>query len=154
LREARRLLLERFGRVDHRARQDRVALIGLRGAGKSTLGAMLAQHLRAPFLELDRLIEEASGVRVGLIFDLWGQSGFRRWERQCLEQVLDRHPRFVLATGGSLVSESATFERLLATCMTVWVRTTPQEHMSRVVAQGDMRPMGDNREATADLERI
>jgi len=154
LRQARRLLLEHFGQANTAERHGRVALVGLRGAGKSTLGAMLGERLQMPFIELDRLIEEQSGVSLNVIFDLWGQSGFRRVERQCLEQVLERYPRFVLATGGSLVSESATFERLLSTCSTVWLRTSPEEHMSRVIAQGDMRPMRDNREAMADLERI
>lgn len=154
LKQARQLLLEHFGGVDSASRRDRIALIGLRGAGKSTLGALLGKQLEVPFLELDRLIEQESGVAVSAIFDLYGQSGFRRLELQCLEQVLQRYPQFVLSTGGSLVSETATFERLLATCFTVWLRTSPEGHMQRVIAQGDMRPMANNREAMADLERI
>jgi len=154
LAEARRLLVQQFGGVDQAARRGRVALIGLRGAGKSTLGAMLAERLEVPFLELDRLIEQESGVGLSAIFDLYGQSGFRRQERRCLDQVIERHPRFVLATGGSLVSEPATFERLLTMCYTVWLRATPEEHMQRVIAQGDMRPMADNHEAMSDLKRI
>jgi XRE family aerobic/anaerobic benzoate catabolism transcriptional regulator len=154
LTQARQLLNERFGGIDLRARTSRIALIGLRGAGKSTLGAMLAERLDVPFLELDRLIEQMSGVTLGVIFDLYGQSGFRRLERRCLDQVLERYPRFVLATGGSLVSEPATFERLLTMCFAVWVRATPEEHMRRVLAQGDMRPMEDNDEAMSDLRRI
>lgn len=154
LAEARRLLVQRFGGVDAGARRGRIALIGLRGAGKSTLGAMLAERLEAPFVELDRLIEQESGVSLGVIFDLYGQSGFRRLERRCLDEVIERYPRFVLATGGSLVSEPATFERLLTMCFTVWLRATPEEHMHRVMAQGDMRPMSDNREAMSDLRRI
>ena len=152
--EARRLLVEHFGGVDLDARRGRIALIGLRGAGKSTLGAMLADRLEAPFLELDRLIEQESGVSLSVIFDLYGQSGFRRLERRVLDQVIERYPRFVLATGGSLVSEPATFERLLTMCFTVWLRATPEEHMQRVIAQGDMRPMADNRESMSDLRRI
>jgi XRE family aerobic/anaerobic benzoate catabolism transcriptional regulator len=152
--EARRLLVQHFGGVDLEARRGRIALIGLRGAGKSTLGAMLADRLEVPFLELDRLIEQESGVSLSAIFDLYGQSGFRRLERRCLDQVIERHPRFVLATGGSLVSEPATFERLLTMCFTVWLRATPEEHMQRVIAQGDMRPMADNRESMSDLKRI
>ncbi len=152
--EARRLLVENFGGVDLYARRGRIALIGLRGAGKSTLGAMLADRLEAPFLELDRLIEQESGVSLSVIFDLYGQSGFRRLERRVLDQVIERYPRFVLATGGSLVSEPATFERLLTMCFTVWLRATPEEHMQRVIAQGDMRPMADNRESMSDLRRI
>jgi len=107
-----------------------------------------------PFLELDRIIEQESGLALSSIFDLYGQSGFRRLERQCLDQVIDLHPRFVLATGGSLVSEPATFARLLTTCFTIWLRATPEEHMQRVMAQGDTRPMADNREAMSDLRRI
>jgi XRE family aerobic/anaerobic benzoate catabolism transcriptional regulator len=152
--EARRLLVEHFGGVDLDARRGRIALIGLRGAGKSTLGAMLAHRLEVPFLELDRLIEQESGVSLSVIFDLYGQSGFRRLERRVLDQVIERYPRFVLATGGSLVSEPATFERLLTMCFTVWLRATPEEHMQRVIAQGDMRPMADNRESMSDLRRI
>jgi XRE family aerobic/anaerobic benzoate catabolism transcriptional regulator len=154
LTEARRLLVQRFGGVDAGARRGRIALIGLRGAGKSTLGAMLAERLEAPFVELDRMIEQASGVSLSVIFDLYGQSGFRRLERRCLDEVIEQYPRFVLATGGSLVSEPATFERLLTMCFTVWLRARPEEHMQRVMAQGDMRPMSDNREAMSDLRRI
>jgi XRE family transcriptional regulator, aerobic/anaerobic benzoate catabolism transcriptional regulator len=154
LAEARRLLVEHFGGVDLDARRGRIALVGLRGAGKSTLGAMLAARLEAPFLELDRLIEQESGVSLSVVFDLYGQSGFRRLERRVLDQVIERYPRFVLATGGSLVSEPATFERLLTMCFTIWLRATPEEHMQRVIAQGDMRPMADNRESMSDLRRI
>jgi XRE family aerobic/anaerobic benzoate catabolism transcriptional regulator len=154
LADARRLLLQHFSGVDVSARRGRIALIGLRGAGKSTLGAMVAEQMEVPFLELDRLIEQESGVGLSAIFDLYGQGGFRRLERRCLDEVIERHPRFVLATGGSLVSEPATFERLLTMCYTVWLRATPEEHMQRVIAQGDMRPMADNRESMSDLKRI
>ncbi len=151
---ARQMLLHEFGGVDPAARHRRIALIGLRGAGKSTLGAALAERLEMPFLELDRLIEQESGLTLDLIFDFRGQSGFRELERQCLEGVVRRHPCFVLATGGSLVSEPGTFERLLSSCFTVWVRASPEEHMQRVIAQGDMRPMANNRDAMSDLKRI
>ncbi len=154
LAEARRLLVQHFSGVDVAARRGRIALIGLRGAGKSTLGAILAEQMEVPFLELDRLIEQESGFGLSAIFDLYGQGGFRRLERRCLDEVIERHPRFVLATGGSLVSEPATFERLLTMCYTVWLRATPEEHMQRVIAQGDMRPMADNRESMSDLKRI
>ena len=107
-----------------------------------------------PFIELDREIERESGVSLATIFDFYGQAGFRRLERTCLDRVIAEHPRFVLATGGSLVSEPATFERLLAACFTVWLHASPGEHMERVVAQGDMRPMAGNRESMADLQRI
>ena len=151
---ARQMLLHQFGGVDAAARHGRIALIGLRGAGKSSLGAALAERLEMPFLELDRMIEKESGLSLELIFDFQGQSGFRRLERQCLEEAIQRHPRFVMATGGSLVSEPGTYERLLATCFTVWIRTSPEEHMQRVIAQGDMRPMMDNSDAMSDLQRI
>ena len=154
LKLAHQLLLEQFGGVDPAARHRRIALIGLRGAGKSTLGAALAERLQMPFLELDRLIEQAGGLTLDLIFDFRGQSSFRELERRCLEDVVQRNPRFVMATGGSLVSEPGTFERLLSSCFTVWVRASAEEHMQRVIAQGDMRPMANNRDAMSDLKRI
>jgi XRE family transcriptional regulator, aerobic/anaerobic benzoate catabolism transcriptional regulator len=154
LTRARDLLLQEFSAVDIDARSSRIALIGLRGAGKSTLGAMLAKKLDVPFIELDRLIEQEAGVPLGVIFDLYGQSGFRRLERRCLDEVIERHPKFILATGGSLVSELGTFDRLLTACFTIWLRATPEDHMQRVIAQGDKRPMADNREAMTDLQRI
>jgi XRE family aerobic/anaerobic benzoate catabolism transcriptional regulator len=154
LKLARQLLLHEFGGVDPAARHRRIALIGLRGAGKSTLGTKLAERLEMPFLELDRLIEQESGLTLDLIFDFHGQAGFRQLERRCLESLVLRQPCFVLATGGSLVSEPGTFERLLSSCFTVWVRASPEEHMQRVIAQGDMRPMANNREAMSDLKRI
>jgi XRE family transcriptional regulator, aerobic/anaerobic benzoate catabolism transcriptional regulator len=154
LKLAHHLLLDQFGGVDPAARHRRIALVGLRGAGKSTLGAALAGRLQMPFLELDRLIEQKGGLTLDLIFDFRGQSGFRRLEQQCLEDVIKLRPRFVMATGGSLVSEPGTFERLLSSCFTVWVRASPEEHMQRVIAQGDMRPMANNRDAMSDLKRI
>jgi XRE family aerobic/anaerobic benzoate catabolism transcriptional regulator len=154
LKLARQILLHQLGGVDPGARHRRIALIGLRGAGKSTLGAALAERLEMPFLELDRLIEQESGLTLDLIFDFHGQAGFRQLERRCLEHVIQRYPCFVLATGGSLVSEPGTFERLLSSCFTVWVRASPEEHMQRVIAQGDMRPMSNNRDAMSDLRRI
>ena len=152
--EAHKLLVGHFGGSEVDARRQRIGLVGLRGAGKSTLGARLAERLAVPFIELDREIESESGQPLSGIFDLYGQPGFRRFERQCLDKVIAQHPRFVLATGGGIVSEPATFERLLNACFTVWVKAAPSEHMQRVVAQGDMRPMTDNREAMADLQRI
>jgi XRE family aerobic/anaerobic benzoate catabolism transcriptional regulator len=132
----------------------RIALIGLRGAGKSTLGKRLAATLDVPFIELDREVETASGMTLSEIFDLYGQAGFRRLERQALDRILTTTPRFVVATGGSIVSQPDTFAELLLGCFTVWVRARPAEHMQRVIAQGDLRPMADNAEAMADLERI
>ncbi|HEY4440361.1 MAG TPA: helix-turn-helix transcriptional regulator [Candidatus Elarobacter sp.] len=154
LHEANALLRRRFGHVDEAGRARRIALIGLRGAGKTTLGTALAERVAVPFIELDREIERESGVALSTIFDFYGQAGFRRLERRCLERILEEHPAFVLATGGSIVSEGTTFERLLAACRTIWLKAAPEEHMARVVAQGDMRPMAGNRESMADLQRI
>ena len=134
-------------------RMKRIALIGLRGAGKSTLGAMLAKQLGSPFVELDREIEREAGTGLSEIFLLYGQQGYRRYERRCLEKVLQRD-RCVIATGGSIVSEPGTYELLLSTCFTVWLKALPEEHMARVVAQGDTRPMAGNAEAMEDLRRI
>jgi XRE family transcriptional regulator, aerobic/anaerobic benzoate catabolism transcriptional regulator len=150
----RQVIIQEPGALANKRRSERVALIGLRGAGKSTIGAQLAQELGLPFLELDRLVEQTSGLSLNALFDLYGQSAFRRFERQCLEQVLKSHPRFVLATGGGIVSAPETFERLLESCYTIWLKATPREHMDRVIAQGDMRPMAKNPAAMTDLERI
>jgi XRE family aerobic/anaerobic benzoate catabolism transcriptional regulator len=152
--KARELLIQHFDKSIQSGRDQRIALIGLRGAGKSTIGKLLAVELQAPFFELDRLIEQASGLTLAMIFDLYGQSGFRRFERRCLDELLDTQKEFIIATGGSLVSERDTYDRLLASSYTIWLRATPEEHMSRVIAQGDMRPMAQHPEAMADLERI
>ena len=135
-------------------RMKRIALIGLRGAGKSTLGAKLAKALGAPFVELDREIEREAGTGLSEIFLLYGQAGYRRYERRCLERVLEKNERAVIATGGSIVSEPGTYELLLSTCFTVWLRAEPEEHMARVIAQGDTRPMAGNDQAMEDLRRI
>jgi len=154
LAKAHRLLTETFSGVAAGDRRDRIALVGLRGAGKSTLGVLLAERLARPFVELDREIEVEAGAPLNAIFDLYGQPGFRRLERRCLERAIAQHPRAVIATGGGVVSDPATFERLLSSCYTVWIRASPAEHMGRVIAQGDMRPMANNREAMADLQGI
>ncbi|HEX7970340.1 MAG TPA: helix-turn-helix transcriptional regulator [Stellaceae bacterium] len=154
LKEARKLLSDAFGTAVESERRHRIALIGLRGAGKSTLGALLARDLGVPFIELDREIERESGTSLGEVFDLYGQSAYRRYERRALETVIERHDRAVIATGGSIVSEPATFDLLLSACYTVWLTAAPEEHMSRVVAQGDHRPMADNEAAMEDLRRI
>jgi XRE family transcriptional regulator, aerobic/anaerobic benzoate catabolism transcriptional regulator len=154
LSQARQLLTGAFGAQMAQNRRHRIALIGLRGAGKSTLGHRLAAVRGAPFVELDREIERESGLELGEIFALYGQGAFRRYERRSLEAVIERHPEAVIATGGSLVSEPGTFDLLLATCFTVWLKAAPEEHMSRVLEQGDTRPMADNEQAMADLRRI
>jgi XRE family aerobic/anaerobic benzoate catabolism transcriptional regulator len=138
----------------HTDRMKRIALIGLRGAGKSTLGSRLAKWLEVPFVELDREIEREAGTSLSEIFLLYGQAGYRRYERRCLEKVVEKNERVVIATGGSIVSEPGTYDLLLSTCRTVWLKAQPEEHMARVVAQGDTRPMTGNREAMDDLHRI
>ena len=135
-------------------RGKRVALIGLRGAGKSTLGPALARKLDVPFVELDQEIERDAGISLSEIFLLYGQQGYRRYERRCLERVIESHERCVIASGGSIVSEPATYDLLLSTCFTVWLKAAPEEHMARVVAQGDTRPMAGNAQAMEDLRRI
>ena len=135
-------------------RSERVALIGLRGAGKSTLGAMLAEDLGFPFVELSREIEKFAGCSISEIQALYGQNAYRRYERRALEEAIQIYPEAVIATPGGLVSDPATFNLLLAHCTTVWLRATPEDHMRRVLAQGDTRPMAASREAMADLESI
>ena len=135
-------------------RMKRIALIGLRGAGKSTLGAKLARAVAVPFVELDREIEREAGTSLSEIFLLYGQAGYRRYERRCLEKIFERTERAVIATGGSIVSEPGTYELLLSSCFTVWLKAAPEEHMARVIAQGDTRPMAGNDQAMEDLRRI
>lgn len=132
----------------------RVALIGLRGAGKSSLGRALALRLEVPFVELDQRVEELAGLSLASIFELHGASGFRRFEAEALEKVLAEGERFVLATGGSIVTSSETFSRLRATCHTVWLKATPEDHYARVVAQGDLRPMRGRPRAVEELRSL
>ena len=135
-------------------RRERTALIGLRGAGKTTLGAALAMSREVPFIELDREVERLAGTTIGAILELYGQRAYRRYESQALQEVLSAHDRFVMATGGGIVTEPETYDSLLTHCFTVWVRATPEEHMSRVLAQGDRRPMAGSDQAMDDLRRI
>ena len=153
LAEARRLLAQRFGKPAASA-QDRIALIGLRGAGKTTLGQLAAQALSVPFVELDREVERASGMELSEIFATHGQPAYRRLERQCLETIIERYDRVVIAAGGSLVTEPATYDLLLSACFVVWLSATPDEHMGRVLAQGDLRPMAEGPQAMDDLKAI
>jgi XRE family transcriptional regulator, aerobic/anaerobic benzoate catabolism transcriptional regulator len=136
------------------ARRKRIALVGLRGAGKSTLGGALAADLRYPFVELDREIEAEAGIGLSEVFLLYGQAGYRRIERRCLERMIASHTEMVMTVGGGIVSEADAYNLLLQHCYTVWVRASPDEHMARVVAQGDLRPMQGHAEAMADLKRI
>jgi XRE family aerobic/anaerobic benzoate catabolism transcriptional regulator len=136
------------------ARTNRIALIGLRGAGKSTLGSQLAKELNLPFVELDKEIEREAGISLSEVFMLYGQSGYRRIERRCLEKIIQTYERAVISAGGGIVSETESYELLLANCFAVWLKAAPDEHMARVAAQGDFRPMLGNEEAMEDLRRI
>lgn len=146
-------LTREFG-PQEKMRRMRPALIGLRGAGKSTLGAKLAAELNLPFIELDHEIEKDTGMPLAEIFSLYGQPGYRAIERRTLERVLRERERAVLSVGGGVVSEKETFDYLLSNCYTVWVKAQPEEHMSRVIAQGDFRAMKGNDQAMEDLRRI
>lgn len=132
----------------------RIALVGLRGAGKSTLGKMLAEKLDVPFIELDRMVEQEYGASVPLLIEMSGLATFKRLERACLERVISENEGAVIATAGGIVSNPETYGLLLRRSHTVWVSAQPEEHMSRVMKQGDFRPMARNREAMADLHAI
>jgi len=146
-------LMRDFGHEDA-MRRKRVALIGLRGAGKSTIGAMLANELGCRCVELTREIERETALPINEIIALYGQGGYRRLERKALEGVLGDPRPMVLVVGGGLVAEEDTFNLLLAKCYTVWLKAQPEEHMARVLAQGDFRPMAGHEEAMQDLQRI
>ncbi len=136
------------------SRRQRIALIGLRGAGKSSLGRMLAVSMDVPFIELSQHVELLAGCSIAEIHALYGQAAYRRYEQRALEEVIRQHPQVVIATPGGIVSEPATFNLLLSHCYTVWLKASPEDHMSRVLAQGDRRPMAGNHEAMEDLKRI
>ena len=159
LKRVRTAIGEMFGTGgDHghgsQTRSARIALIGLRGAGKSTLGAMLAEDLGFAFVELSREIEKFAGCSVGEIQNLYGQNAYRRYERRALEEAIQIYPEAVIATPGGIVSDPANFNLVLAHCTTVWLKATPEDHMRRVVAQGDMRPISASAEAMEDLKSI
>ncbi len=135
-------------------RSPRIALVGLRGAGKSTLGQMLADDLGFAFVELSREIEKFAGCSINEIQSLYGQNAYRRYERRALEEAIQIHPEAVIATPGGIVSDPATFNLLLAHCTTVWLQASPEDHMKRVLAQGDLRPMAASKEAMEDLKGI
>ncbi|WP_375785527.1 helix-turn-helix transcriptional regulator [Bradyrhizobium sp. Pha-3] len=131
-----------------------IALIGLRGAGKTTLGRMLAKKIGWSFVELNKEIEAQNGLSVAEIIALYGQEGFRRMEQAALTQLLARKELMVLATGGGIVSEALTFDLILSSFYTIWLKAEPEEHMARVRRQGDLRPMADDRSAMAELRNI
>lgn len=146
-------LMRDFGQ-EEKLRRMRIALIGTRGAGKSTLGSLLAKEMGNRFVELDNEIEKDTGMPLGEIFSLYGQSGFRAIEKRTLERALKENERAVISVGGGVVSEKETFDFLLSHCYTVWIKARPEEHMSRVMAQGDFRPMAANNQAMQDLRSI
>jgi XRE family aerobic/anaerobic benzoate catabolism transcriptional regulator len=146
-------LMREFGQEEN-VRRRRIAMIGLRGAGKSTLGSTWSQEANLPFVELDREIEKDTGMPLSEIFSLYGQSGYRAIEKRTLERVLCENDRLVVSVGGGVVSEKETFDYLLSHCYTVWIKAHPEEHMSRVMAQGDFRAIKGNNQAMGDLRRI
>ena len=155
LRRARVQLGDMFGNTGSAdARATHIALVGLRGAGKSTLGQRLAQDLGFAFVELSREIEKFAGCSVSEIHNLYGTNAYRRYERRALEETLQIYPEVVIATPGGLVSDPATFNEVLTHCFTVWLQAKPEDHMARVAAQGDLRPMAASKEAMDDLKRI
>jgi XRE family transcriptional regulator, aerobic/anaerobic benzoate catabolism transcriptional regulator len=146
-------LMRDFG-PEEKVRRMRVALIGVRGAGKSTLGSRLSSEMNIPFIELDREIEKDTGMPLAEIFSLYGQSGYRAIERRTLERVIHENGRAILSVGGGVVSEKETYDYLLSNSCTVWIKAQPEEHMSRVMAQGDFRVMAGSDQAMEDLRRI
>lgn len=136
------------------AREKPIALLGLRGAGKSTLGVKLAEALKAPFIELDREVEKEAGAELGEVFALYGQDAYRRFERRALERVLAQDERTVIATGGSLVTDAGTYRMVRERCVCVWLKASPEEHMSRVIAQGDMRPFKGRSAALEEIRQL
>ncbi|WP_413207652.1 helix-turn-helix transcriptional regulator [Rhodospirillum sp. A1_3_36] len=150
--EAVDLLRERF--LNSSAAGHGVALIGLRGAGKTRLGSLLADEFKVPFIRLGAVVEKLAQMDIGELISLGGQKAFRRVELQALKHVIETHPRAVVEAGGSLVSETETFKLLLSSYHTVWIKAAPEEHMQRVIDQGDLRPMSGNDEAINDLREI
>ena len=131
-----------------------VALLGLRGAGKSTLGSLLAEKTGRPFFELDELIEQTAGLQLAEIFSLHGESYYRKVEREALEALIEKTPHAILATGGGIVTERDTFQLLRNRCLTVWLRAQPEDHMNRVLAQGDQRPIAGRPHAMTELKDL
>ena len=153
--DLQRISAQLFGDITaKRHKQKRVAFLGLRGAGKTTIGKQIAKQLDLPFVELADVIEDIAGMSLNEIFSLGGQSSYRKFEQQAIDKMLTEIDQGVLAVGGSVVAETTTFEKLLSACTTVWLQASPEEHMQRVLAQGDNRPMAGNRRAMDELRRI
>jgi XRE family transcriptional regulator, aerobic/anaerobic benzoate catabolism transcriptional regulator len=144
----------RLARPGSADRARRIALVGLRGAGKSTLGRMLAQHLGWPFIELDRVVEEDYGASIPDLIEMAGTATFRRQERSALDRIITSHEAAIITTAGGIVANPETYALLLRRTHTIWIKARPEDHMSRVMAQGDFRPMAQNRAAMADLVAI
>ena len=136
------------------ARGKRIALVGLRGAGKSTLGRMLAERVGMQFIELDKIIEQERGAPVATLFEVYGQAAFRRYEREALTRIAAANSAAVIATAGGIVADDSTFAQLLEQTHVIWLQASPAEHMQRVMAQGDFRPMEQNSDAMDDLVAI
>jgi XRE family aerobic/anaerobic benzoate catabolism transcriptional regulator len=136
------------------SRSFRIALIGLRGAGKTTVGQRLSNILNIPFVEIDREIEKLADAPLSEIFITYGQEGYRNLEKTCLENVLGNGNNCIISTGGSIVQDHKVYDLLLSTCYTVWLKASPKEHMDRVVAQGDLRPIAGNNKAMDELKNI
>ena len=147
-----KILYQQFSNIDNF--HSRIALVGMRGAGKSTFGELLEKRQKLSFIKLVDVIESIAGMSVPEILEFSGQSGYRRLEVDALFNTLNDHDSCCIEAGGSIVSEANELNILLTSCLVIWVKTSPQEHMDRVIAQGDMRPMADNKYAMSDLERI
>jgi XRE family aerobic/anaerobic benzoate catabolism transcriptional regulator len=154
LHQVRVQIARMFGATQESERINRIALIGLRGAGKTALGQRLAKDLGYPFIELSREIEKFAGCSISEIHNLYGTNAYRRYERRALEEAIQIYPEVVIATPGGLVSDSATLNEMLSHCFTIWLQATPEDHLARVAAQGDMRPMAGSGEALEDLKLI
>ena len=153
--DLQRISAQLFGDITaKRHKQKRVAFLGLRGAGKTTIGKQIAKQLDLPFVELADVIEDIAGMSLNEIFSLGGQSSYRKFEQQAIDKMLAEIDQGVIAVGGSVVAETTTFEKLLSACTTIWLQASPEEHMQRVLAQGDNRPMAGNRRAMDELRRI
>jgi len=151
--EVRRILMARFGRPAA-STKGRIALIGLRGAGKSTLGQEASKVLGIPFVELDREVERASGMDLADIFAVHGQVVVRKLELECLESVVDAHPRVLIAAGGGIVTSPEAFDLLLSSCFVVWVKAAPESHINRAVRQGFLKPAGTGRRALEEFKHV
>lgn len=149
---ARQMVERNFARTD--TSSNRLALIGLRGAGKTTVGRLIAERTNTPFCELATEIAADAGMPLSEIFELYGQAGFRRFEQQALQRVIRENRRVIIATGGGIVAEPGTYQTLLTECFTIWLQADPADHMQRVLAQGDNRPMAGNKQAMSDLRQI